>query len=62
VTGEVVAVLEVELLLPTLLDGAGGGVTAARGVAQDGGAELLVDQDAAVLPRNAAGDSGLEAS
>src|SRR5262249_62331911 len=45
VFGEIVAVLEVELILTSLLGGACDGVSVSCRVAEDGGAELLVYQD-----------------
>src|SRR5262245_27731284 len=56
VAREVVAVFEIELRLTALLGGAGGGVSLRRRVAEDGGAELLVDQDAGLLLGYAGGD------
>src|SRR5207247_3614683 len=44
--GKLLAVLEIELLLPALLHRGRGEISLARGVAQDRGAELLVDADA----------------
>ena len=61
VRGELRAVLEVELVLSALLRRSRGDVTAPGGVAQDGGAKLLVDQDGRSILRDPAGDSGPEA-
>src|SRR5262245_29383672 len=61
VFGEVIAVFELEFLLSTLLDGARERVTTSGRVAKDGGAELLVHQDACLLLWHAGFDSGLEA-
>src|SRR5437870_5452161 len=61
VLGEVGAVLEVELVLAALLGRAGGDVAVLGGVVEDGGAELLVHQDAGLGLRHAAGDGRLEA-
>src|SRR5439155_10907211 len=55
VADKLVAVLEIELLLPALLDRGGGEIPLARGVAQDRGAELLVDEDTGTLLRDARG-------
>ena len=57
---EVVAVLEVELVLPAPFHGAYSQVPVPLRVAQDARAELLVDQDTRVLLRNASGDGRLE--
>src|SRR5262245_26537385 len=59
--GEVIAVFEVELRLAALLGGAGDGVPARRRIATDGGAELLVDEDAGLLRRDPGRDGVLEA-
>mgnify|MGYP003694178497 CR=1 FL=1 len=59
--GEVVAVLEIELRLPALLGGTRGHVPFGRGIAQDGGAELLVDEDAGPLLPNTGRDGAREA-
>ena len=59
--GEIFAVFEIEFVLPALLDAAGGRVVVCRRVAEDGGAELLVGQDARFLLRHAVPDRGLEA-
>src|SRR5262249_1190931 len=61
VFGEVLAVLEIELVLAALLGRAGRDVAAAVGVAEDGGAELLIDQDARLLLRHPGSDGHLEA-
>ena len=53
---EILAIFEVELVLPALLRRAGGDDTLGRRIAQDGGAELLVDQDAGLLLGHAAGE------
>ena len=42
--GEVLAVFEIEFLLPALLDAARGGIVVRRCVAEDCGAELFVGQ------------------
>ena len=47
--GEVLAVLEVELVLAALLGRAGRDVAVLRRVAEDLGAELLVHEDAGLL-------------
>ena len=60
VLGEILAVFEVELLLPALFGGAGCRITLRRGIAQDGGAELLVHQNAGFLLRHSGGDGSLE--
>src|SRR5207244_4683640 len=57
---EVVAVLEVELVLPAPFHAAYSQVPAPLRVAQAASAELLVDQDTRVLLRNASGDGRLE--
>jgi hypothetical protein len=46
VASEVVAVLEVELVLPALLGGAGRDIAMLGRVAEDRGTELLVHEDA----------------
>ncbi len=56
----VVAVLEVELVLAALLRGRGGEKPPRPRVAEDRGAELLVDEDTGVRFRHAAGDGGEE--
>ena len=61
VRGELLAVLEVKLFLPAFLGGTSGVESVCRGVAQDGGAELLVDQDAGLFLGHAARDGRLEA-
>src|SRR5882672_3078673 len=58
---EVFAVFELELLLAALLDRVCELVTARGRVAKDGGAELLVHQDARLLLWRAGFDRGLEA-
>src|SRR5262245_43849751 len=60
VRGEVLAVLEVELVLPALLGGACGGVAARPRITKDGRAELLVHQDRGLVLRHAGGEGGLE--
>src|SRR5439155_11898598 len=60
VADKLLAVLEIELLLPAFLDRGRGEISLARGVAQDRGAELLVDEDTGTLLRDAGGDGGLE--
>src|SRR5437899_10655250 len=54
----VVAVLEVELVLAGLLRRGGGEKAPRPGVAEDSGAELLVDEDTGALLPHAAGDGG----
>ena len=49
VFGEIRAVFEVELLLPALFGGTGCCKPLRRGIAEDGGAELLVNQNAGFL-------------
>jgi hypothetical protein len=61
VFGKILAVLEVEFLLPTLFRGGAGNIATSRGIAQNGGAELLVDEDASVLLRHPSRDGRLEA-
>ena len=61
VFGEVLAVFEIELVLAALLGGARGGITVRGGIAQNGGAELFVHQDAGLLLGHAGRDGGLEA-
>ena len=61
-TGEVFAVLEIELVLAALLGGARRDIAVLCGVAQDGGAELLVDQDAGFLLGNARAQASLKPS
>src|SRR6185369_4179422 len=51
---EILAILEVELLLSALLRRAGGDDALGSGIAEDGGAELLVHQDAGA-PKKKAG-------
>src|SRR5439155_10352743 len=58
---EVLAVLEVELLLPALLGGTGERVAVGRRVAEDGSTELLVHEDAGLVLGDASGDGGPEA-
>ena len=57
---EVFAVLEVELFLAALLGGAGGRVAVLGGVGEDGGAELLVHEDAGLGLRYAVRDGLFE--
>src|SRR6185369_6015016 len=53
---EILAILEVELLLSALLRRAGGDDALGSGIAEDGGAELLVHQDAGLLLGRASGE------
>ena len=48
--GKILAVLEVEFLLPTLLSGDTGDIATSRGIAQNGGTKLLIDEDAGRVP------------
>src|SRR5262249_7727620 len=59
--GEVLAVLEIELLLPALFGRAGGYVAPRRRVAKDGSTELLIDQDAGFPLGDSGRNSSLEA-
>src|SRR5207253_4323716 len=61
VTHEIFAVLKVELVLSALLCRTGGGNALGGRVAQDRGAELLVDQDAGLSGGRAAGQRRPEA-
>jgi hypothetical protein len=61
VLGEVLPVLEVELLLPALLGRTRGRVTLRRGVAKYRRTELLVHQDASLLLGHPGRNRGLEA-
>src|SRR6266403_342779 len=61
VPGEIFAVLEVELRLAALLGRARRGVSLCRRGAKDGGAELLVHEDAGFLLGDAGYDGALEA-
>ena len=61
VAREVVAVLEVELVLTALLRRGGGEEATRPRVAEDRGAELLVDEDARARLRHATRDGGKEA-
>src|SRR6266446_6007595 len=61
VPGEIIAVLEVELRLAALLRRARCGVPLRRRIAKDGGAELLVHEDAGFLLGDAGYDGVLEA-
>jgi hypothetical protein len=58
---EVVAVLELKLVLPALLSGDARDVALSRGGAQDAGPECLVDEDADAMAHRTVGDSRLEA-
>ena len=58
---EVVAVLEVELVLAALFRWAGGHITLRLRITQDRDAELLVDKNSGSLFGNASGDRGKEA-
>src|SRR4029077_18295413 len=58
---EILAIFEIEFVLPTLLNAAGGRVVVRRRIAEDRGAELLVGQDSGLLLRHAVLDRGLEA-
>ena len=58
---EILAILEVELVLAALLGRTGGDDTLGRRIAQDRGAELLVDQDAGLVLGHAAGQRRAEA-
>src|SRR4029450_323551 len=59
--GKVLAVLEVEFVLTALLSGASNGVAVLLCLTKDGGAELLVDQDASLLLWYTGLDRGAEA-
>src|SRR5262249_47948223 len=61
VLGEVLAVLEIELLLPALFGRAGGYVPPRRRVLKYGSTELLIDQDAGFLLGDSGRNNGLEA-
>src|SRR5882724_4104546 len=52
----IVAVLEIELVLATLLGGGGGEKPLPPGVAEDRGAELLVDEETGTFLRHPTGD------
>ena len=56
VTCEILAILEIEFVLPAFLRRASGDDIPGRGIAQNGGAKLLVDKDARLLLRYAAGE------
>ena len=56
--GEVRAVLEIELVLTTLLRGAGGDESLLPSVVQDGRAELLVYEDAGMFLRHSVRHGG----
>src|SRR5579872_4322642 len=58
---EIPAIFEIELLLAALLRRAGGGEALGLRIAQQRGAELLIDQDARLLPGRARGARRLEA-
>src|SRR5262245_22123425 len=58
---EVVAILEVKLVLPALLRGGCGNVAMLGRILENGVPELLIDEDAGALLRHSAGDSGFEA-
>ena len=58
---KVVAVLEVELVLPTLLRGGCSHVSVLGRILQNSGPELLVDEDAGALFGDSRRDGGLEA-
>jgi carbon-monoxide dehydrogenase small subunit len=53
---EILAILEIEFVLSAFLRRASGDDIPGRGVAQDGGAKLLVDKDARLILRYAAGE------
>src|SRR5215467_549039 len=58
--GEILAVFEVELLLPTLFSGACCRKPLLLGIAEDGGAELLVNQNTGFLLGHSSGQGSLE--
>src|SRR6266446_2442490 len=58
---EVLAVLEVELVLPALLGGTRERIALGRRIAEDGSTELLVHEDARPVLGDAGGDGGPEA-
>src|SRR5262245_24714717 len=58
---KVVAILEVELVLSTLLCGGCSRVTVLASILQDGRPKLLVDEDASALFRHSRRNGGLEA-
>jgi hypothetical protein len=58
---EILAILEIELVLSALLGRAGGDDTPRNRIAQDRGAELLVHQDAGLLLRHASAERRAEA-
>ena len=60
VAGEVRAVLEIELVLAALLRRASGDKSLLAGVAENGRAELLIDQDAGTFLRHSACHGSLE--
>src|SRR5258708_40148764 len=60
VPGEVLAILELELVLPALLGGTGERVALGRRIAEDGLTEPLVHEDAGLFPGYARGGGGLE--
>ena len=61
VLGELLTVLEIELFLAALFNGAGRRVAVGRCVAKNGGAELFIHQDGGLLPGHAKGYGGFEA-
>ena len=61
VAREILAIFEIEFVLPAFLRRASGGDVLGGGVAQNGGAELLVHQDAGLLLRHAAGERAMKA-
>jgi len=58
---EVLAVLEVELVLTALLGGAGEHVALGRRIAEDGCAEPLIHEDGSLVRGDAGGEGSLEA-
>ena len=60
VAGEVLSVLENELLFPAFFNGAGDRVTVLGTIPQDGGAELFVHEDGGVLLWHRIFDRGQE--
>src|SRR6266849_2450843 len=60
VLSEVLAVLEVELVLPALLGGTSEHVALRRRIAKDGSTELLIHEDARLVLGYAGGDGGPE--
>ena len=59
--GEILAIFEVELVLAALFRRAGGGDIVGSCIAQNGGAKLLVHQDAGLFLRHATGERRFEA-